>query len=162
MLLILCREGWNGRGITYEILRDYWISKLMSCYLFPLHWFNHRWKEMILYLQNQLKIYKINQKLKTCNHVARLLRLYSATINMCYWHLWTINSSAVFSYIEKTRVKTKKIENIHWSFFFFFGCLSKCNFLKSKSLSVFSKNYENFLQDLTNLINIISEGFHFV
>ena len=125
VLLILCREGWNGRGITNEILRDYWISKLMSCYLFPLHWFNHRWKEMILYLQNQLKIYKINQKLKTCNHVARLLRLYSATINMCYWHLWTINSSAVFSYIEKTRVKTKKIENIHWSFFFFFWLFVK-------------------------------------
>ena len=119
MLLIVCREGGNGRGIINEILRDYWISKLTSCYLFPLYGFNHRWKEIILYLQNQLKIYKINQRLKTSNHVARLLRLYSATINMCYWDLWTINSSTVFSYIEKTRVKTKKIENIHWSVWFF-------------------------------------------
>ena len=119
MLLILCRVGGNGRGIINEILRDYWISKLTSCYLFPLYGFNHRWKEIILYLQNQLKIYKINQRLKTSNHVARLLRLYSATINMCYWDLWTINSSTVFSYIEKTRVKTKKIENIHWSVWFF-------------------------------------------
>ena len=73
-----------------NVLRNYKISKFMSCCLRLLYLFT-----------KSAKIYKICRKLKIWNHVTRLLILCSATVNMCWWALWTIKFSVVCSYIKK-------------------------------------------------------------
>ena len=53
----------DGEGVFDGILKN-WFSNLVSCHVLLFCLFNHRWVKITFYLQYQLKIYEINQRLK--------------------------------------------------------------------------------------------------
>ena len=108
------RHSQLGGSITNDILRTYQTSWVII-YFFLMFWLL-MWNDHFSYLQDYLKIYEFNQRLKLWAHVSTALNSCPATTHTYRGNPFTINLHQFLALkkIQGSRRKQLEISNNHF------------------------------------------------